>query len=357
MYRSTEAPANIIPTLLTSAMHNLISLELRQSSRSVKLFPSRALPSFPISWKLSRLMSLRSTRTPLYPALTSITSLVELALVGYTVPFNFRKFTGFLISNPDLQTITLDIQFTDHLPWVWATRTVSLPRLLYLSFTCADPTDARALLSSLYLPRGVSLEVIGSRANQCFELSSFLPSPTTLIQETLVPITTIMYQNDPRAVQIYGSDSCLSFRCFQFLFGTYSEFSLFPISTVREFHVKIDPYSDLSCPLSQLPALETLVLVGIPAFPTQAFAFLTERPVLCSSLKTIAFFDCVLNSKAIRELEEGVAIRKKSAAAWLHRIAIVRKSGALPDHKLILRLRNHVPYVDARIDDKLPDLT
>jgi len=356
-YRSIEALANVIPTLLTSAMHNLISLELQQSSMSVELFPSGVPPSPQISWKLSRLMSLPLTRTPLYPALTNITSLVELALVGYAVPFNFRKFTGFLSSNPDLQTITLDVQFTDHLSWVCATRTVSLPRLCYLSFTCANPTDARALLSSLYLPRGVFLRVVGSEANQCFELSSFLPSPISPIQETLVPITTIMYRNDPRIVQFHGSDSFLSFRCSQPPFGTYSEFSLFPITTVRELYVRLDPYSDLSCPLSQLPALETLVLVDIHALPTQAFDFLTEQPVLCPSLKTIAFLDCVLNSKTIGELEEGIAGRKNSTAAWLHRIVIVCKSRALPDHKLILRLQNHVPCVDARIGDKLPDLT
>ena len=172
----------------------------------------------------------------------------------------------------------------------------------------------------------------------------------------LAPITTMLCQNDPRAIQFYGSDSCLSFRCSQFLFDIYSEFSLFPITTVQEFHVKLDPYSDLSCPLSQLPALETPVLFDIPALPTQTFAFPTEQPVLCPSLKTIAFFDCVLDLKAIGELEGGITGRKNSTAAWLHRIVIVRKSGALPDHKLILHLQNHVPYVDARIADKLPDL-
>jgi len=356
-YRSVKAVANVIPTFFTSPMHNLISLELQQRSKPVELFPSEAPPVLPIPWKLSRLTSLRLTQTPLYPALTSITSLVELDLVGYTTPFNFRKFTSFLSSNQDLQIITLDIQFEDNSPWVRSAGTVSLPRLCYLSFTCADPIDARALFSSLYLPRGVSLEIVGSQANQSFELCSFLPSPSTPIEEILAPITTIKYQNYPRAVEFHGSDSYLSFRCSQFPFGTYSEFSLFPTTTVREFHVKIDPYSDLSWPLSQLPALETLVLVDVPTFPTQAFAFLTEQPVLCPSLKTIAFFDCVLNSKATRELEEGVARRKNSTAAWLHRIAIVRRSGALPDHKLIHRLRNYVSYVDARIDDKLPDLT
>lgn len=356
-YRSIAAVAKIIPIFFISTMHNLISLELQQSSKPLEIFPFEAPPMSPISWELSRLTSLRLTRTPLYPALTNITSLVELDFAGYTTPFNFRKFTSFLGSNPDLKIITLDIQFVDCMPWVWSMRTVSLPRLRYLSFTCADPMDARGLFSSLFLPRGVSLEVIGSQANQCFELYSFLPSPPTPIQEILAPITTIKYQNYPRAVEFHGNDSYLSFRCSQFPFGTYSEFSLFPITTVREFHVKIDPYSDLSWPLSQLPALETLVLVGVPAFPIQAFAFLTEQPVLCPSLKTIAFFDCVLNSRATRELEEGVARRKNSTAAWLHRIAIVRRSGALPDHKFIHRLRSYVPYVDARIDDKLPDLT
>ena len=115
--------------------------------------------------------------------------------------------------------------------------------------------------------------------------------------------------------------------------------------------------NDLSGPLSQLPALETLVLVDFISFPYYSLDFLAEEPVLCPSLKTIAFFDCDLDQRVIGDLERVVAKGKEAAAAWLYRVVIVRRTGALPNHELIHRLRMSVPCVDARIDEKLPDLS
>ena len=356
-YSSIEAAADIIPTFFTSTMDSLTSLELHQTSRPAEIFPSGTSPAPQISWKLSKLTSLHLTQTPLYPAIASITSLVELNLAGYTTPFHFRKFIGFLKSNPDLQSIALDILFVEYPMWVGIPSTrISLPRLRHLSFTCINPTDTRILISSINLPRGASLEVVGSQVNPHHELDLFLPPVPTQIEEMLGPITTIKYQYRPGVVQFHGNDSCLSFRCSDLPIG-YQEFWLFAVASVREFHLNTTSCHDLSRPLSQLPALETLVLVDVSTFPAQAFNFLTEEPVLCPSLKTIAFFDCNLSSGAITALEAAVAGRKNSGAAWLHRIVIVRKTGALPSHTLIHRLRQSVPCIDARIDEKLPDLS
>jgi len=353
-YSSVETVANIIPTFFTSTMDGLISLELQQNSRPAEIFPSGSPPALSIPWKLSKLTSLRLTQTPLYPALTSITSLVELDLVGYTTPFDFLKFITFLRSNPDLQSVTLDIQFMNRPRQVQPTKIISLPRLRRLSFTCTNPTDARLLISSVHLPRGISLEVVGSQVNPHRELHLFLPSPSTPIQKMLDKITTIKYQNNPGAVQFYGNDSYLSFRCLSFPIGD-SEFSLFTATSVREFHLKNTSCSGLPWQLSQLPALEILVLIDISAF--QSFTFLTQEPVVCPSLKTIAFLDCDLDTWAVEELVEAVARRRNLGAAWLHRIVIVCKTGELPDRALIHRLRESVPCVDARIDEKIPDLS
>ena len=350
---SIETVANAVPTFFTCAMDSLISLELQQNSRPVEVFPSGAPPAPSISWNLSKLVSLSLNQTPLYPALANITSLVELNLAGYTTPFHFWKVIGFLKSNPNLQSIALDIQFVERPLWLWST-SLSLPHLRHLSFTCTNPTDARVLISSVHFSRGISLEVVGSQVNPHRELYLFLPTPSTPIQNMLGPITTIKYQNNPGAIQFYGHDSYLSFRCPYLPIG-YSEFSLFTVTSVREFHLKTTSCNDLAWPLSQLPALETLVLIDVTAF--QSFNFLTQEPVLCPSLKTIAFFDCHLNSSTSVDLEVAVARRKNSTAAWLHRIVIVRKTGTLPDHTLIHRLRKSVPCVDARIDEKLPDLS
>ena len=355
---SVEAVANAAPTLFASTVHGLVSLELQQTAEPIELFPPDTPPAPPISWKLSELKSLRLTRTPLYPALTSATSLVELELVGYTTPFQFGKVIGLLRSNPDLESVVLDIQFVEvPLHLFPSARPVSLVRLRQLSFTCADPIDSRWLISSLSLPHGACLEITASGANPCTKLHYFLPSPPTPFQEVLAPITVIKYRDHPRVIQLYGNGSCFSFRCSRIESNVYGELFLFTTTSVREFHVEISSCYDLSRTLRRFPGLESLALVNITHFRSQALGFLAEEPTLCPSLKTIAFFDCDLDRRVIEDLEWMVAKRKKSTAAWLHRVVIVRKTGSLPDYKLIHRLRESVPCVEARIDNTLPDLS
>ena len=356
---SVETVANAVPDFFPSTIHTLTSLELQQTIHPVELFPSGTLPVFQISWKLPKLKSLRLTRIPLYPALASVTSLVELKLVGYTTPFNFGKFIEFLRSNPNLELIILDIQLVEHPVPVWISplRVISFPHLRHLSITSNNPTDARGLISSVSLPQGAHLEVVNSQVNPPADLRSFLPSYSKQVQEVLTPITIIKYQAEPRVVELFGNNSRFSFRCqTSSSFDAYSEFTLFTVIAVREFHLKASYFDDHYWQFSRLPALETFVLANVSSFPLRPFAFLAEEPTLCPSLKTIAFFDCNLDRKVIEDLEDVVAKRKKTTAAWLHRVVIVRKTGALPDHKLIHRLRKSVPHVDARIDEELPDL-
>ena len=338
-------------------MPNLTSLELEQTAQPAKSSPSSETPVPPLFQSVSKLKSLHLTRTPLYPAVFSITSLVELKLVGYTTLFHLVKFIGFLRSNPDLEVIVLDVRFVKELfCFLSATRIVPLAHLRELSFTCADASDAKELISSISFPRGIFLELSGHQTNQA-GLGPFLPSPTR-IGELLTPITTIKYSATPRLLQLSGNNSSFSFRYPKPPSNLYQDLSLFTTTTVREFHVAIGPCREnLFQPLSLLPALETLVLANILFFPAQGLAFLADEPVLCPSLKTIAFFDCNVTPAVIKELETVVARRKNSTAAWLYRIVIVRRSGALPDHTLIRELRQYVPCVDARIDEKLPDLS
>jgi len=357
-YSSIEEAADIP----ASPMPNLTSLELEQTTQPAKSFPSNETPAPPLFQNVSKLKSLRLTRIPLYPAVFSITSLVELKLVGYTTPFHFGKFIRFLRSNPDLEVIVLDIQFVEGPAWIFPARVLSLARLRQLSFTCARAIDSKGLISSISFPRGVFLELFSSQANPDTDFRLFLPSPPTKVRELLNPITTIKYHNTGctggREVHLSGNDSHFSLRCSNTSFNLDSVFSLFNTTAVREFHAMDHPCREsLSRPLSRLPALEALVLVdNVTYFPIHSLDFLAEEPVLCPSLKTIALFDCDLVPWITRELEEVVTKRKNSTAAWLHRVVIFRRDGKLPDYKLLQRLRQFIPRVDVRIDEDLPDL-
>ena len=148
-YSSIEGVADNLPGLFAPPMLDLASLELEQDEEPTESFPSSETPTHPLFQNVSKLKSLHLTRTPLYPALASITSLTELKLVGYTTPFHLGKFTRFLHSNPDLELVILDIQFIEAPARVRPTTIVSLARLRQFTFTCARASDAKGLISSI----------------------------------------------------------------------------------------------------------------------------------------------------------------------------------------------------------------
>jgi len=173
-YPSIGVVADDPPGFFASPMPDLTSLELQQAAEPDELFPPSEAPAPPVFQSVSGLKSLHLTRTPLYRALFGIASLVELKLLGYTNPFHFETFMGFLGSNPDLETVALDVRFVEGSIGTTPLRMTSLPRLRHLSVTCAEPIDAKGLLSSVSLPRGTHLEV---SCSQWTTLVYCLPSP------------------------------------------------------------------------------------------------------------------------------------------------------------------------------------
>ena len=351
--------ADNLPGFFGSPIPKLNSLELQQTTEPAELFPSNGVPMPPVLQNVAKLESLRLTRTPLHPTLLNITSLKELVLLGYTTPFHFGTFLGILKSNPSLELIILDIQFVVDSVETAPQRKVLLPRLQHLSITCSNPTDSKGLLSSISLPHGICLEVAFARSDQSFGLGSFLPSPPTPIRELLAPITTIKSRLVPQELHLFGNGSVFTFRSPKFLFDAHSELELFSGAAVRRLYMNTSPrkyvHDELFKPLGLLPALEILAFSNT-AFPTGLPLVLTYEPALCSALKTIAFFDCNVDSSAIERLGEAIAKRRDSMATSLYRVVIVDSTGSPPDLASIRKLRKSVPCVEVRVDDKLPDL-
>ena len=358
-YTSIGVVAAGLPGFFASSMPDLTSLELHQTEEPEELFPSSEVP--PVFESVSKIKFLHLTRTPLYPALFGIASLVELRLIGYTNPFHFETFARFLTSNPNLETAVLDVRFTIGSVRMDPARMISLARLRHLSITCAEPIDAKGLLSRVTLPPGIRLEIEYSGSDQP-SLASFLPSPTTPIQDILTPIVAIHFGYTRVTHRVLGTNSSFSL---SFRGSTYPlsgpDLHLFETTSVREFHLNLTPRdltpSLLARLMSKLPALETLVIKNGSYWTPRVFDPLATDPLLCPSLKTIAFFDCILASEVMREFEGVVVRRKHSAAAWLDRVVFICGTGVLPDYALIRQLRQHVRCVDARVDDKLPDLS
>ena len=359
-YSFIEAATDNLPGFFDSPMPDLTSLDLQQTIEPTELFPSDKVPTPPVFRNVRKLESLRLIRTPLYPALFSVASLGELKLLGYTSPFHFGTFLGFLESNPDLKRVVLDIQFIADSVEMASASKISLPRLQHLSTTCSKPIDSKGLLSSISLPRGVHLEVVSTHPDPSAKLGSFLPSPLTPILELLTPITTIKTQLTPQGFRLSGNGSTFAFRSTQDTNDAHAELRLFPGANVRELYTNIHPfgYSDrtLFWMLEQLPALETLAFSNTMC-PGGLPSALTKEPILCPALKTVAFLDSSITSDTIKTLGEAIEKRKDSIAARLYRVVIVDSTGRPPDLASIQQLRRCVPCVEVRTDDKLPDLS
>ena len=356
-YSSMQSVADDLPGFFTSPMPSLTSLELEQTDQPAEAFPSNDASTPPLFRNLSKLRSLHLIRTPLYPTVFSITSLVELKLVNYAAPFHFGEFIRFLHSNPNLELVILDLGFSVTSALFYSKRKISLPRLQRLVFTCGNAADASTLLSWVSLPPTSHITIQGSQSNPRNDLASFLPSPPTRIQEMLAPITAIKYCSS-RWLHIFGEGQ-LSFQSSKYQSKICDGLDLFVTGAVREFHINTyspDANGDyLSWPLRRLPVLEALVFSEI-RLPLGSLFALAKEPPLCPSLKTIAFFDCVVTEAVITELERVLAKRRDSTAARLYRVVIVNATHALPKIQLIYQLRKFVPRVDVGIGNELPDL-
>jgi hypothetical protein len=358
---SIEAVANDLPGFFDSPMLSLASLELEQTQQPVGLFPTNEAPVPPVFQNVSNLKSLRLTRTPLYPALLSITSLRELKLLEYISPFDFRTFIEILRSNLLLENLVLNIQFIeDTIEMTPTSPKVSLSHLRHLSITCSKQIDSKGLLSRISLLRGVHIEVKSIFPDEFVKLRSFLPSPITPILELLGPITIIKSRMTPRELNVIGNSSTFTFHSLQNPPKRYKEFTLFPTAAVREFHVDIHPMtfanSAVLFTMGRLPALETLAISNT-TFPAGLLEMLTKEPIMCPVLKTIAFLDCDIDSGDIEDLAEAIAERRDKVGARLYRVVIVSSTVPQLDAGSVEELRRSVPCVEIRVDNKFPDLS
>lgn len=358
-YSSIEDLADDLPGFFALTLPNLTSLELERAKRPTRSSPSNETPMLPLFQGVSKLKSLHLTRVPLYPALYNITSLVELKLAVGTIPF--RGLIGLLESNVALEILVLDLGFTESSVWTVPETEISLPRLRHLEFTCRNTTNARGLFSSVSFPRGVHITVQGSQSNPPYaELAAFLPSPPTRIQALLTPITTIKHWDSPRQLHLSSPGGTFHFHRPVHVTPTIcEEFKLFATGVVREFHLNLNdeyPVSRLIWLLKRLPALEALIISGNTPRSGALFP-LAEKPVICPSLKTIAFFNCKGLGDLIPELGKVLEKRARSIAARLHRVVVVAGDGFdLPHIHWIRELQKLAPRVDIGFGDKLPDL-
>ena len=327
------------PDFLKSPMPHLTSLEFQRTGEPAELFPRGQNPLTPLFQHGVKLKSLHLTGVPLFQTQRDISSLVELTLACYTA--TPRELLGFLESNPALEIVDLDLKFTG--PSVTALRMVSLPRLRSLALSCEEPPDAGGFLSCLSITSCMNISIEGKR---CADLATFLPDPPTPIQHVLTPITIAKYTHTKPRLHLLGPGGSFSFSSRQTAsWELLKSFSPFVIGTIREVHLDVGAVileDQLPKLLEQLPALEALAFCSI-CFYYSSLSALKRKPILCPSLKTIAFLNCRVDGEIIKMLEEAAAARKNSTATPLYRVVIVSSEGGLPVFKQFQKLQGFVP--------------
>ena len=345
-----------IADLLPISQHQMVNLRSLALSdlpgvgywdRSIDPFESSAHP----------LRYLELCGVPLYPSFLNLRTLTGLDL--YDIQCNLRLDTilDFLEENHSLTSARLRIRFIEPSLRSSRRRAPIRNQLQYLRIGSVDVMDSQALISSIALSKGATLEF---RYIESAGVHSVLSSISTTHLSNLLSPTFMLYRVWPRTIELRGPNGAASFCSFSDSSTPFVEFPRLPLATVRRFRLDPREWDEFDPPLDPIlfnhltsfPALETFVVCDIDL--PHLLSTLLSNPSVSPSLKTLAFSDCNLTEEFMEGLTRFASDRKKTTSAWLRRVAITHRDGILPSVASIRKLGKHVAVVDVRIEEGPP---
>ena len=299
---------------------------------------------------------------PLFPSLLTLTTLTELQLADPQSDIRLDTILDFLEGNRSLNDLTLRIRFMGPAFRSSRRRTPVKTQLRSLDIICYDAKDSQALLSGIALSKGAKLTLrywvnggVGVR------MVDLLPDISITHLANLSSPTSMMYRPRLGYILLAGPNGEASF--FSRLDSNipFAEFPRLSLADIQKFHLDPCGWEPTQPPhdpivfhhLSSFPALETLIIQRETDL-SSLLPDLLSNPSASPSLKTLAFFDCVLSDEFMEELTRFASDRKNTTSAWLHRVVIIHRDGIFPNIASIRKLEVHVPVVDARIATDLP---
>ena len=372
--------------LITPYLKNIDSLSVSDLTGIEEL--TRALPNFPQSTPTLRFLALHGayvsarwdptidpfvslTRTmkglsllnvPLYSSILNLRNLTDLSLRYHWFDVHVDTLLAFLEHNRSLENATLDIRFTEPTLRVSRRGVPVTNRLRRLSIHCNNPMNAQVLLSNIALRKGAHLEISSFDRNT--GLNDLLSDASTAHLSNLPSPAFLEYQSYPRNIRLRGPNGSFSFSCRPSTGSPFEEFPLLTLTHVREFrlthHTPQRLRSSHNPPVfnpPSFPALETLAIESDIDL-LQFLSALLPNPSVLPSLKTLAFFNCVISEDLMEKLTQFALDRARTASARLHHVVIVHEDGRFPTAASVHALEKHVPIVDIRFGANLPrDLT
>ena len=262
---------------------------------------------------------------------------------------------NFLEESRSLESVNLGIDFVEDSLRSWQRRTTLGNEFRSLSIQYTDAMDARALISSIALPKGAHLELVCH--NVYVGLNDVLSGISTAHLSNLPSPTSLDYDSPTRRIRLLGPNGSASFTTAPDLVVPFAELPLLPLANVRELnlvHQILQDTTTLSVfPPSFFPALEKVVVRRNPDI-SHLFSRLFSNPSSCPSLKTLIFVDCDIDEESVEGLTRFASGRKRIPSVPLHRVVILHSDGSFPSAKLIRGLEKHVPVVDVRVGRELP---
>ena len=337
-------------------MPNLRSLTLRNEE------PGTWGPPDPFETSALTLRYLSLEAVPLFPSLLNLTTLTELHLIYPQANLHLDTILDFLEANRSLTILMLQVEFMGPSFRSSRRRTAIENQLRSLHIICYDAKDGQALLSNIALSKGADLILrcwgdggVGAR------MVDILPGISATHLSNLSSPTFMMYCVHLRCIRLVGPDGEASFFSGSDSGIPFVELPRLPLAHVRKFRLDPcgwEPAQPSPDPvvfrhLPSFPALETFI-IGLDKNLPFLLSPLLSNPAAVPSLKTLAFFDCILTEDFMGELTRFASDRRNTASAWLHRVVIIHWDGMFPSITSIRKLEEHVPVVDVRIASELP---
>lgn len=325
-------------------------------------------------------------RIPLYPSLLRLRTLTNLRLLHYPFDHHLDVLLDFLEQNSSLEYADLMIQFTEPSFRDSQRRVPIKTRLRRLSISSWCSIDTNALINKIPIHGGTSLTVDLSSVDPvlehipCVVSSAGLHSsrsPTFMGYKICAPVRMRVIK-----LELCGPNVNFSLsRRPTTTENRFFEFPLFPLNSIRTFHLQYDDWSPSPVfPPLFFPALETLV-VECEVDMSRLFSNLFSNPSSSPSLKTLVFLRCLVKTGFMEKLILFSSHRKNTTSTCLHRVVIVHsgmpfdfeeleevegveklgeleefeESDELPPSALIDQLRDQVTVVDVG-PDLPPDL-
>ena len=292
---------------------------------------------------------------PLYASLLKLGTLTEFTISNRRFNLHLDTLLDFLEGNHSLKRVTLDIYFPKT-SLLQSRREIAMKnQLRYLSIGCRDTADARALISSIPLQRGASLDI--HLEDEGLKLNDFLPEISAAHLSSQPSPTFFQLGHGPltKHITLDGPSGKLSF--FGLSEVSFADLTVLPLANVREVCLyyrkeatKTTRKPPAFCP-SHFPALETLTVdCNVDMLPVLSVLLSNSPP--SPSLKTIGFLNCELSQGFMEELARFASERQNiPTSTRLHRVQIVHSDGVHPSIVSIRKLRKYVKIVEVRTED------